>query len=271
MPETGGTGTGATEPLRFERLDAVALLTLDQPARLNPIGSQVQAKLRSALDDIAADPALRAVVITGSGKAFSAGADIAEMRTFTGTEAFSAFLRGFHDCYGRLAALGKPTIAAINGVAFGGGFELALACDFRIAARGARLGLPEIKLGLVPGAGGTARLTRLVPMNIAKELIVAGRSLDAERAYSLGLLNEITEPSELLPTALRWANEIAAGPPAAMAAAKRLLDDGIELDLPAALELEIAVGIELFSQAEAKEGLAAFAAKRAPRFTDPTS
>jgi enoyl-CoA hydratase len=252
--------------LTFERLDGVALLTLDRPERLNAIGSDTHALLRSALDEIESDPALRAVVVTGSGSVFSAGADIAEMRTLTDADSHEAFLRGFHGCYSRLSALAKPSIAAVNGIALGGGFELVLACDLRVAARTAKLGLPEIKLGTLPGAGGTQRLTRLVPMNIAKELILAGRTLDADRAYTLGLVNLVTEPAELMPTALQLAREIAAGPPRAMAAGKRLLDQGIELGLDAALKLEIDTGRALFGQAEASEGMAAFAEKRPPRF-----
>lgn len=252
--------------LAFERLDGVALLTLDRPERLNAIGSDTHALLRSALDEIASDPALRAVVVTGSGSVFSAGADIAEMRTLTDADSHEAFLRGFHGCYSRLSALAKPSIAAVNGIALGGGFELVLACDLRVAARTAKLGLPEIKLGTLPGAGGTQRLTRLVPMNIAKELILAGRTLDADRAYTLGLVNLVTDPAELMPTALQLAREIAAGPPRAMAAGKRLLDQGIELGLDAALKLEIDTGRALFGQAEASEGMAAFAEKRPPRF-----
>lgn len=252
--------------LTFERLDGVALLTLDRPERLNAIGSDTHALLRSALDEIESDPALRAVVVTGSGSVFSAGADIAEMRTLTDADSHEAFLRGFHGCYSRLSALAKPSIAAVNGIALGGGFELVLACDLRVAARTAKLGLPEIKLGTLPGAGGTQRLTRLVPMNIAKELILAGRTLDADRAYTLGLVNLVTDPAELMPTALQLAREIAAGPPRAMAAGKRLLDQGIELGLDAALKLEIDTGRALFGQAEASEGMAAFAEKRPPRF-----
>jgi enoyl-CoA hydratase len=255
-----------TEVLRFERRDGVALLTLDRPERLNAIGSDTHAQLQAALDTIEAEPALRAVVITGAGSVFSAGADITEMRTITGTEAFESFIRGFHACYNRLSELGQPTIAAINGLAFGGGFELALACDLRIAARTARLGLPEIKLGLLPGAGGTQRLIRLVPMNIAQELIIAGQALDAERAYTLGLVNSIAEPGDVLTKALELAHGIAAGPPNAMAVGKHLLHQGLELDLPAALDLEIEAGRTVFGAAEAKEGLAAFAEKRPPRW-----
>jgi enoyl-CoA hydratase len=255
-----------TEVLRLERRDSVALLTLDRPQRLNAIGSDTHAQLQSALDVIEADPGLRAVVITGAGKVFSAGADISEMRAITGTDSFEAFIRGFHACYTRLSELGQPTVAAINGLAFGGGFELALACDFRVAARTARLGLPEIKLGLLPGAGGTQRLIRLLPMNIAKELILAGRSLDAERACSLGVVNSVTEPGEVLAQALEFGCELAAGPPRAVAVGKRLLRQGLELDLPAALELEIEASRAVFGAPEAKEGLAAFAAKRPPHW-----
>jgi enoyl-CoA hydratase len=257
--------------LRFERQDAVAVLTLDRPERLNAIGSDTHALLRSALETIESDPALRVVVITGSGSVFSAGADISEMRTLADAASYDAFIRGFHDCYSRLAALPKPTIAAVNGLAFGGGFELALACDLRAASRTAKLGLPEIKLGMLPGAGGTQRLTRLVPMNVAKELIIAGRTLDADRAYTLGVVNLVTDPADLLPSALELARDLASGPPEAMAAGKRLLDQGIELGLPAALDFEIDTGRALFGQAEATEGMAAFAEKRPPRFKDAVS
>jgi enoyl-CoA hydratase len=258
--------SGVGDILRFERLGGVALLTLDRPERLNAIGSDTHILLRRALQTIETEAGLRAIVITGAGKAFSAGANISEMESLQEDGRFQSFIDGFHEVYGMLADSGKLSIAAINGVAFGGGLELALACDLRIAGRGVKLGLPEIKLGLLPGAGGTQRLPRLVPMNIAKELILAGRSLDAERAFSLGLVNSLVEPDQVLANALELARSIAGGPPQAIAKGKRLLHQGVELDLAAALELEKHIGVAALDEPEGREGVSAFLAKRAPHF-----
>ena len=172
----------ATEVLHFERLDGVAMLTLDRPERLNAIGSDTVALLHEALDSIEADHALRAIVITGAGRAFSAGADITELDTLKSGADFGRFVNALTDVFDRLAACAAPSIAAINGIALGGGCELALACDLRLAAPGARLGVPEVKLGLLPGASGTQRLARLLPAAITKHMLMTGAPISAEAA-----------------------------------------------------------------------------------------
>src|SRR2546429_4879356 len=168
-----------SETVEVDRDGRVAVLTLNRPDRLNAIGTPTLEQLAAILADLAADEEVGALVVTGKGKAFSAGADIAEFSAFQRPAEFAAFIQRFTDTYARLQQLPKPSVAAINGMAFGGGLELALACDLRVADSGARLGVPEIKLGLLPGAGGTARLTRMLPPGIAKQLLLTGDPLTA--------------------------------------------------------------------------------------------
>jgi enoyl-CoA hydratase len=252
--------------VRSTRRGAVALLTLDGPDRLNAIGQSTLAQLRVALADVAADSGVRAVVITGAGKAFSAGADLSEIGSLAGPAEFADSIRAFTDTYALLDALRKPTIASIDGIAFGGGLELALACDLRVGSRTARLGLPEIKLGLLPGAGGTQRISRLLPTGVAKELLLTGEALDADRAFHLGLLNEVTEPGKALDAALVLADKLVALAPLALAAAKDLVADGRELPLDAAVVLERDAVARLFGTNDRVEGIAAFREKRPPAF-----
>jgi enoyl-CoA hydratase len=206
------------------------------------------------------------VVIAGAGKAFSAGADISELSTLDGPRAFADHLRHFTDVFGRLQALLKPSIAAIDGMALGGGFELALACDLRVGSRRARLGLPEVKLGLLPGAGGTQRLARMLPPGLAKQLLMTGEPLDGAAAHRLGLLNELVDDGEALPAALRLATTMSALPPLALAAAKALVDEGGPLPLCAGIAIERDTVAMLSTTADAAEGIDAFLAKRAPSF-----
>ena len=175
--------------LRFERRGRVALLTLDRASRLNAIGSDTVAELHSHLDLIEAESDLRAIVITGEGRAFSAGADISELDTLRSGADFARFVKGLTDAYDRLANSSVPSIAALNGMAFGGGFELALACDLRIAVPGVRLGVPEVQLGLLPAAGGSQRLARLVGLGRALDIALSGEHVKAEEAlrYALSL------------------------------------------------------------------------------------
>jgi enoyl-CoA hydratase len=256
-----------TSPVvRFERCDRVALVTLDRPERLNAIGALTLEQLDRALTDIGEDPALGVVVITGAGKAFCAGADIAELATLDGPRAFAEHLRHFTDVFGRLQELPKPSIAAIDGIALGGGFELALACDLRIGSRRARLGVPEVKLGLLPGAGGSQRLARMLPPGLAKQLLMTGEPLDGAAAHRLGLLNELVDDGEALPAALRLAATMSALPPLALAAAKALVDEGGPLPLGAGIARERDAVAMLSTTADAAEGINAFLAKRAPCF-----
>jgi enoyl-CoA hydratase len=253
--------------LRLDRRDGVAVVTLARPERLNAIGRATLAELGAALDDLDHDRSTGALVITGEGRAFSAGADLTELEQLRGRDEFARFLRDFTDVLARLEEHPTPSIAAIDGVALGGGLELALACDLRVASDRARLGVPEVSLGLLPGAGGTQRLPRLVPRGVAVEMLMTGRPLDALTAHRVGLVNELTGDAPALDAALRLGRELAAGPPLAQAAAKRLVRDGLGLALPDAVALERDVVSGLFATEDAAEGIAAFREKRAPRFS----
>jgi enoyl-CoA hydratase len=252
--------------VRVDRSDSVGLLTLNRPDRLNAIGTDTIEALVAALDDVLHDGSVGALVVTGEGRAFSAGADIEEFAAFETANEFSAFVHRFTDAYAALQRLPKPSIAAVNGVALGGGFELALACDLRVAAPNARFGVPEIKLGLLPGAGGTARLTRLVPAAVAKQLLLTGEPLSAADAHRLGLVNEVAD--DALDRALQLAAQLAALPADALAAGKRLVDEGAFMPLESAVTLERETVSMLFASPDRSEGVAAFLEKRPARFRD---
>jgi len=256
----------ATE-VHLERRGAVAVLTLDGPDRLNAIGRTTLVSLTHALDEVSEDEGLRAVVVTGAGKAFSAGADLDEIEPLTSPAALAEHLEAFTDTYGRLESLPKPTVAALDGIALGGGLELALACDLRIGSSVARVGLPEVKLGLLPGAGGTQRIVRLLPVSVARALVLTGEPLDATDALRHGLFSEVTEPGAALDAAVAVADQLAVLPPLALAAAKRLLATGPELALDEAIALERSEVAALFDTKDRLEGFSAFRARRPPAFT----
>jgi enoyl-CoA hydratase len=254
--------------LRVDRDERVAVVTLTQPDRLNAIGRDTLTELDTVLTELRDDRRVGALVITGEGRAFSAGANIDELSDLDGPDAFADFVHFFTDVLDRLEQHSTPSIAAIDGVAFGGGLELALACDLRVASDRARLGVPEIKLGLLPGAGGTQRLPRLIPRGVATQMLLTGEPLSALDAYRLGLVNELSGDAPALPTALALARTVAAAPVGALAAAKRLVRQGVELPLPEAIVLERATVSALFASDDATEGLGAFREKRAPEFRD---
>jgi enoyl-CoA hydratase len=258
----------ATQPLvRVERVaDGVGLLVLDRPDQLNALSSAVAAALGARVAELAAAADVRAIVVAGEGKAFCAGADIAELDALDGPQGFATFVRGLTDVFDALAACPKPSIAAVHGVAFGGGCELALACDLRIADERARLGVPEIKLGVLPGAGGTARLPRLVPKAVAKQLLLTGEPLTAADALRLGLINEVVPVGEVRAAAIALATRLAALAPLALAAAKRLVDDGATLSVEDAVTLERETVSALFGTDDRVEGVRAFLEKRPPTF-----
>ncbi len=254
-----------TEPVRLERRGAVVLLTLDRPQALNALDAATLALLRARAEDLAADVSLRAVVLTGEGRAFAAGADIAEMRRLDplGAEAFS---RLGHAALSALEALSVPTIAAVNGFALGGGCELACACDWIYASTKARFGQPEVNLGLLPGFGGTSRLLRRVGVGWAKELVLSGEAIDAETALRIGLANRLFAPEELLPAALEAGAKISTKGPFAIAQAKRVLQEGQDADLRTAHALEQQAFGLVFASADRAEGMDAFLEKRDPKF-----
>jgi enoyl-CoA hydratase len=251
--------------VRLERRDAVAVLTIDRPDALNALSRDVLEQLIEAIAELSADAAVRAVVITGEGRAFVAGADIAAMREFSPLEA-QAFSELGHRAMNAVEALPMPVIAAVNGFALGGGSELACACDWIYASSKARFGQPEVKLGLVPGFGGTTRLARRVGPGWARELVLGGEPIDAETALRIGLVNRVFEPDALLPAALEAAQAVAGKGPRAVAQAKRLLVAGADADLGVANALEQSAFGAVFATADAIEGMDAFLAKRDPKF-----
>jgi enoyl-CoA hydratase len=238
---------------------AVAVVTIDRQDALNALNVETLTELRDRLRELAHDDGVRAVVLTGAGeKAFVAGADIKYMSALGPDEAKAWGGLG-HEAALLLETMPKPTIAAINGFALGGGCELALACDLRYGSSRAKLGQPEINLGIVPGWGGTQRLARVCGIGVAKDLIFSGRTIDAEEALRVGLVNAIADP--VLDRALEVAHDLAGKAPLALAAAKSLINRA-----PAALEAEAEEFGDLFASEDTKEGLAAFVEKRAPTF-----
>jgi len=255
----------ATECVRSERRGAVALLTLDRPKALNALDRATLEQLRARVAEIAADASVRAVVVTGAGRAFAAGADIAEMRGLGPLEA-EAFSRLGHEALAALEALPVPTLAAVNGYALGGGCELALACDWIYASSQARFGQPEVNLGLLPGFGGTSRLVRRVGPAWAKELILTGEPIDADTALRIGLANRVFEPEALLDAAVAAGEKIAAKGPVAVALAKRVMQEAQDADVRVAHALEQQAFGVVFASEDRVEGMDAFLAKRAAAF-----
>jgi len=245
---------------------AVAVVTIDRQDALNALDAATLTELRDQLAVLAEDTSVRALVLTGAGeRAFVAGADITYMSRL-GPEQAKAWGTLGHDAGRLLETMPKPTIAAINGFALGGGCELALACDIRYASSRAKLGQPEINLGIVPGWGGTQRLGRICGVGVAKELIFTGRTVDAEEALRIGLVNAVFEPDELLARARDTATQLAAKSPVALAQAKRLCNLALGSDHAAGLEAEVDAFGALFASEDAKEGLTAFVEKREPKF-----
>jgi methylglutaconyl-CoA hydratase len=250
--------------VRVERTGAVATVTLARPEAANALSKALVADLRSALGDLAGDATLAAVILTGAGdKAFCAGADLKERRGLTLDQT-----RGVLDELGALmnqvATFPRAVIAAINGAAFGGGLELALAADLRLAADNVQLGLTEVRLGIIPGAGGTQRLSRLCGVAVAKELILTGRRVDAATAVQLGIVGRVVPAADLMTAATAIAGEIALAGPLAVAQAKRAIDDGFGRPLAEGLAVERAAYEVVLTSEDRNEGLAAFAEKRPP-------
>ena len=252
--------------IRVDRRGDAAWVILARPDAANALSVALVTELRSTMAAVVCDSTVRAIVLTGTGKAFCAGADLKERKGMSLAET-RAFLDLLNETLSEIAAARCPVIAALNGAAFGGGLELALACDLRVAAESATMGLTEVRLGIIPGAGGTQRLARLIGLARAKELIFTGRRLDALTAHALGVVSHVVPAAGLDVAAQRLADEIAAGGPLAVAAAKAAIDDGAALDLPAALSLERRHYETILQTADRDEGLRAFAEKRPPVFT----
>jgi enoyl-CoA hydratase len=251
----------------LSREGGVAVLTVNRPDALNAFDVDTLTELRDHLRRLAEDPEARVVVLTGAGdRAFAAGADIKYMSGLDVDQA-KEWGRLGHEVGYLLETMPKPTIAAINGFALGGGCELALACDFRYASSNAKLGQPEVNLGIIPGWGGTQRLARAVGLGLAKELILTGRVIEAEEALGIELVNAVYEPGELMPKTLEVARGLAAKAPLALAAAKEAVNRALAGDHGDNLDREADYFGELFSSEDAKEGMTAFVEKREARFT----
>jgi len=259
----------AFESIFYEVVEHVAVITLNRPHRMNTLGGSLKADLSRALLEVARqDDAVRAVVLTGSGdRAFCAGADIKEQssRASPNSEFFFA-QKATHDLFRSIAEFEKPIIGAINGAAVGGGLELALCCDIRITSSTARFGLPEARLGVIPAAGGTQRLPRLIGAARAKEIMMTAALFDADTALRYGIVSEVVAPSSLMTRAMTLAQQIARQPPLAIRFAKRAVDYGMQTDLESGLEFERYAAAMVFDSDDRKEGMQAFIEKREPRF-----
>jgi enoyl-CoA hydratase len=246
--------------------DGVAVVTINRPEALNALNGDQLRALRDTLGRLAEDSGVRVVVITGEGRAFAAGADIKEMLKMGVAEAGAWGALG-HECARLLETMPKPTVAAINGFALGGGCEFALACDLRYASSDAKIGQPEIAVGVIPGWGGTQRLARVAGVGFAKDLILTGRAVDAGEALRRGLVNAVFEPGELIERVLEVARSLAAKSPLALAAAKASVNRALQGDVEDGLAAEAETFAQLFSSDDQKEGMRAFSEKREPRFS----
>jgi len=250
----------------YEKSEGIATITLNRPEALNAFNKEVSDEFMQAIEDIKTDESIRVVILTGAGeKAFSTGADIKAMKGMNALKARDLSLMGEKIC-SILENLEKPVIAAINGFALGGGLEVAMACDIRIASENARMGQTEINIGLIPGWGGTQRLTRLIGRTKAKELVFMGKMIDAKTAEQLGILNMVVPPDKFKEAVRQFALELASKAPIALRVAKALINKGAEVSLDSALALEREGFGVVASTEDLQEGVSAFTEKRKPTF-----
>jgi enoyl-CoA hydratase len=248
--------------LLYEKKEGIATVTLNRPTALNALNSQVYTELYDVFAAVESDPDVRVAVLTGSGeKAFAAGSDVVEMANM-GTLEIQKFMATIRKASDFIYSLTKPTIAAIHGYALGGGCELAMCCDLRIASEKARFGQPEINLGLIPGAGGTQRLTRIIGVAKAKEMIYLGDMIDAPTALALGLINKVVPPGLLMEEAMAWAKKLAGKSSPVLAMAKAAINNGIDTDINSGLSMETRCDALCFALEDQKEGMKAFLEKR---------
>ena len=252
------------ETILVSRAERVGTITLNRPEALNALNSQVMAEVTSAAAEFDADPGIGAIIITGSAKAFAAGADIKEMATLSFSEVFGS---DFFADWGKLAAVRTPLIAAVGGYALGGGCELAMMCDVLIAAETAKFGQPEIKLGVLPGMGGSQRLTRAVGKAKAMDMILTGRTIDAAEAERIGLVSRVVAADDLLEEANAVAATISQMSRSASRMAKEAVNRAFEASLAEGLLYERRLFHSAFATEDQTEGMAAFSEKRAPNFT----
>jgi enoyl-CoA hydratase len=247
--------------------EGVAMITFNRPKALNAMNSETICELSDAVHTCRADEAIKALILTGAGdRAFVAGADIAQMQNFRPQEVVS-FMELGHETLRQMETMPKPIIAAVNGFALGGGTEISLACDIRFASEKAIFGQPEILLGIIPGWGGTQRLARIIGIGRAKELVMSGEQINAQRAYEIGLVNRIFAPEALVLETQKLARKLAGMPGFAIKMAKHSINFGYDLALDNACRLEVECCAQCFSTDDQKEGMKAFLEKRKPVFT----
>ncbi|MGJ3222235.1 enoyl-CoA hydratase/isomerase family protein [Geobacillus thermoleovorans] len=254
------------EFLQCEIENRVAVVSIHRPP-LNPLNTKVFQELSALIDELEANQQVGAIIITGTGeKAFVAGADIREMMDLdlAGMMEMNKISR---IAFLKIENASKPVIAAVNGLALGGGCELALACDLRICSENAKFAFPEVNLGIIPGGGGTQRLPRIVGQGVAKELLYFGEMIDAKRALAIHLVNKVVPADELLPAAKEWAEKLAQKPAIAMRMLKEAVNTGVNVDLQSGLIVEMACFGNAFATEDRKEGMRAFAEKRKPVFS----
>lgn len=253
------------ENLLLKKEGNICILTINRPKALNALNSRVLEELSDAVDQIEKDKDIYVVIITGEGKAFVAGADILEMKDMT-SEAARKFAKQGLEVFRKIELMEKPVIAAVNGFALGGGCELAMCCDIRVASEKAKLGQPEVGLGITPGFAGTQRLSRLVGIAKAKELIFTGDMIDAKEAEKIGLVNKVVTHEELMSTAIELAKKIASKGQIAVRYSKIAINRGIETDIETGMEIERNLFSLCFATDDQKEGMTAFIEKRKPEF-----
>jgi enoyl-CoA hydratase/carnithine racemase len=254
------------EFVRLDVADGIGTIRLERPP-INALNEQVQEELRAAATEASGNAEVRAVVVYGGEKVFAAGADIKEMLDMSYTDMVNR-AGALSSSLDALARIPKPVVAAITGYALGGGCEIALACDWRVAAEDAKLGQPEIKLGIIPGAGGTQRLPRLIGPARAKDLIMSGRSISAQEALVIGLVDKVVPAAEVYDAAVAMVRQYTDGPAQALRAAKLAIDGGLDLTLAAGSAWETQLFSGLFATEDRREGMAAFAEKRKPNFSN---
>ncbi len=256
----------AYDNIIFQVEDGISTITFNRPESLNALNSELLKEFSQALDEIAANENIRVLILTGAGeKSFVAGADITELATFNALQAKRFSERG-HFMMNKLQELPIPVIAAVNGFALGGGCEIALACDFIYASENAMFGLPEINLGIIPGFGGTQRLSRLIGKNIAKELIFTGKMIPASEAHAIGMVNRVCSQESLMDEVVKTANNIVLKGKASLRAAKQAINSGMNVDLNSGCSIEIDAFSLCMASPDAKEGTSAFLEKRKADF-----
>lgn len=255
------------QTLQYRENNATATIKLARPQKKNSLNAEMRQEIERLLRDLARNAAIRAVIITGDDEIFCAGADISEMDGTADAEAAYQHAREFQILFDQVDSLPQPVIAAVSGYALGGGCELALAADFRIASESARFGLPEIKIGAFPGGGGTQRLTRLIGVAKAKELILTGDPITAQEALAVGLVMKVAPKEKYLAEATRLADKLAALPRLALQASKMLINRGRDLDLATGLEFEARTFASIAHSHDLAEGTKAFLEKRKANFT----